>query len=49
MVAGTMRWQLIARAPELGSLHAAVAAALAGFKVAASVHLEPDVDPVSLM
>ena len=49
MVAGTMRWQVIARAPELGSLHKAMAAALAAFKPPASVRLEPDVDPVSLM
>jgi primosomal protein N' (replication factor Y) (superfamily II helicase) len=49
MVAGTIRWQLIARSPELGPLHRALAAALAGFKVPASVRLEPDADPVSLM
>ena len=49
MVAGTIRWQLIARAPELGLLHRAMTAALAGFKAPSSVRLEPDVDPVSLM
>jgi primosomal protein N' (replication factor Y) len=49
MVAGTSRWQLIARAPELGPLHRAMAAALADFKIPASVRIEPDVDPVSLM
>ena len=49
MVAGAARWQVIARAPELGALHKAMAAALAGFKAPPSVRLEPDVDPVSLM
>jgi len=49
MVAGTARWHLIARAPELGPLHKAIASALADFKVPASVRVEPDVDPVSLM
>jgi primosomal protein N' (replication factor Y) len=49
MVAGTQRWQLIARAPELGPLHKAMTAALADFKAPSSVRLEPDVDPVSLM
>jgi primosomal protein N' (replication factor Y) len=49
MVAGTIRWQLIARSAELGPLHRAVAAALAAFKAPSSVRLEPDVDPVSLM
>ena len=49
MIAGTIRWQVIVRAPELGPLHKAMAAALAGFKVPSSVRLESDVDPVSLM
>jgi primosomal protein N' (replication factor Y) len=49
MMAGTARWQVIARAAELGPLHKAMAAALAGFKAPSSVRLEPDVDPVSLM
>jgi primosomal protein N' (replication factor Y) (superfamily II helicase) len=49
MVAGTIRWQLIARSSELGPLHRAIAAALRDFKVPASVRIEPDVDPVSLM
>jgi primosomal protein N' (replication factor Y) len=49
MVAGTIRWQLIARSAELGPLHKAVATALAAFKAPASVRLESDVDPVSLM
>jgi primosomal protein N' (replication factor Y) len=49
MMAGTVRWQVIARAAELGPLHKAMAAALAGFKAPSSVRLEPDVDPVSLM
>jgi primosomal protein N' (replication factor Y) len=49
MVAGTARWQIIARAPDLGPLHWAMAAALADFKAPSSVRIEPDVDPVSLM
>jgi primosomal protein N' (replication factor Y) (superfamily II helicase) len=49
MVAGTARWQLIARASELKDLHRAIGAALADFKVPSSVRVEPDVDPVSLM
>ena len=49
MVAGTQRWQIIARAPELGPLHRAMAATLAAFKVPSTVRIEPDVDPVSLM
>jgi primosomal protein N' (replication factor Y) (superfamily II helicase) len=49
MVAGTVRWQIIARAPELGPLHRALATALAEFKVPSSVRIEPDADPVSLM
>jgi primosomal protein N' (replication factor Y) len=49
MVAGSARWQVIARAAEPGSLHKAMAGALADFKYPASVRLEPDVDPVSLM
>jgi primosomal protein N' (replication factor Y) len=49
MVAGTARWHLIARAPELGALHRAVGAALADFRVPAAVRIESDVDPVSLM
>jgi primosomal protein N' (replication factor Y) (superfamily II helicase) len=49
MIAGTARWQLIARARELGALHRALAAALAGFKAPSSLRVEPDVDPVSLM
>lgn len=49
MVAGVFRWQIIARARELGSLHRAVANALGDFKVPGTVRLEPDVDPVSLM
>ena len=49
MVAGAARWQVIARASELGELHRAMGSALADFKAPASVRLEPDVDPVSLM
>jgi primosomal protein N' (replication factor Y) len=49
MVAGTARWQVIARASELGPLHKVIAGALADFKVPSSVRVEPDVDPVSLM
>jgi primosomal protein N' (replication factor Y) len=49
MVAGTARWQIIARAPDLGPLHKAMATALADFKAPSSVRIEPDVDPVSLM
>jgi primosomal protein N' (replication factor Y) len=49
MVAGTSRWQLIARASELGPLRRAMSSALASFKAPSSVRLEPDVDPVSLM
>ncbi|MDP3176562.1 MAG: primosomal protein N', partial [Spirochaetaceae bacterium] len=49
MVAGTARWQLIFRSAELGSLHRALSAILADFRPAATVRLEPDVDPVSLM
>ncbi len=49
MVAGAARWQVIARASELGELHRAMGSALADFKPPASVRLEADVDPVSLM
>jgi primosomal protein N' (replication factor Y) (superfamily II helicase) len=49
LVAGTARWQIIARSPELGPLRRAIEAALAEFKIPSSVRLEPDVDPVSLM
>jgi primosomal protein N' (replication factor Y) len=49
MVAGTQRWQIIARAAELGPLHRVIAALLADFKLPPSVRMEPDVDPVSLM
>jgi primosomal protein N' (replication factor Y) (superfamily II helicase) len=49
MVAGTIRWQIILRSPELGPLHRAVGVALAAFKAPSSVRVEPDVDPVSLM
>jgi primosomal protein N' (replication factor Y) len=49
MVAGTARWQLIARAPELGPLHKAVGSALADYRPRSTVRLESDVDPVSLM
>jgi primosomal protein N' (replication factor Y) (superfamily II helicase) len=49
MVAGTARWQLIARSPEPGPLHGALSAALARYRAPATVRLEPDVDPVNLM
>lgn len=49
MVAGTARWQVIARCSDAGNLHRAMTAALAGFKVPSSVRIEPDADPVSLM
>lgn len=49
LVAGTARWQVIARAPEPGPLHRAMASALAAFKAPSSVRVEPDVDPVSLL
>jgi len=49
MVAGTVRWQIIARAPDAGPLHRSLATALADFKVPSTVRLEPDADPVSLM
>jgi primosomal protein N' (replication factor Y) len=49
MVAGTIRWQIIARSPEPGPLHRSLAAALAEYKVPSTVRLEPDADPVSLM
>ena len=49
MVAGTCRWQILFRAPTLGALHGAVASILASYRPPASVRIEADVDPVSLM
>ncbi len=49
MVAGTARWQLIFRAPELKSIHGPVAVLVAALKLPSSVRLETDVDPASLM
>ncbi len=49
MVAGTARWQLIFRAPDIRSLHAPLGALLAEWKVPAAVRVESDVDPVALM
>ena len=49
MVAGSLRWQIILRSAELGSLHRAVGSALAEYRPPSSVKVEPDVDPVSLM
>ncbi len=49
MIAGSYRWQLILRAPELGALRRAVSSVLEEYRPPSSVYLEPDVDPVSLM
>jgi len=49
MVAGTARWQLIFRAPELRDLHRALGLALAEWEAPSGVRLETDVDPASLM
>jgi primosomal protein N' len=49
MVAGTARWQVLFRAPELGALHQALGALLASWQPPSAVRVEPDVDPVNLM
>jgi primosomal protein N' (replication factor Y) len=49
LVAGTYRWQLLFRSADLGPLHGALATLLADYRAPASVRLEADVDPVSLM
>lgn len=49
MVAGTARWQLIFRAPDIRALHAPLGALLAEWKAPPSVRIESDVDPVALM
>ncbi len=49
LIAGTARWQLIVRAPELGGIHRAIRAALDSWEEPSGLRVEIDVDPVSLM
>ncbi|MEI6875987.1 MAG: primosomal protein N', partial [Spirochaetota bacterium] len=49
LVAGTARWQLIVRAPELAAIHRETGRLLATWQGSAGLRVEPDVDPVSLM
>ncbi len=49
MVAGTARWQVLFRAPELRAIHAPLGALLASWEVPSGLRLEADVDPASLM
>lgn len=49
MIASSLRWQILLRAPSLALLHEAVRTLLYGFKAPSSVHLEIDVDPVQLL
>ncbi|HUX42083.1 MAG TPA: primosomal protein N' [Rectinemataceae bacterium] len=49
LVAGTARWQIILRAPELAGIHRALRDLLAVWDQPSGLRLEVDVDPVSLM
>jgi len=49
LIAGTARWQLILRAPELGGIHRLLRGALLEWSPPSGLRLEIDVDPISLM